>query len=157
MSAGERRPTRLDHVHRHYLRVRFAETDQMGVAHHGSYVPWIEEARTEWMRATGRTYRAMEEAGLSLAVTRLAVRYLSSALYDDRLRIDTRLESVRMASLDFAYRIIREEEDEDRGGAGDEEGGGGKETVIAEAETRLALLGDNGRPRRLPADLFAGH
>ena len=141
MSSRDALPPHLPHEHSHSLRVRFAETDQMGVAHHGSYVPWIEEARTEWMRSAGRSYRAMEEAGLSLAVTRLSVRYLSSAFYDDLLQIKTRLSAVRMASLDFSYRIYREEAD-------------GRITPVADAETRLALLGGNGRPRRLPANLF---
>ncbi|MCA8970293.1 MAG: acyl-CoA thioesterase [Planctomycetes bacterium] len=138
-------PERLTVAHVHELRVRFCETDQMGVAHHGSYVPWIEEARTEWMRAKGRTYRSMEESGLSLAVTRLGVRYLVSARYDDLIRIETRLVSIRMASLDFEYELHRVE---------DESGGSDRCVLVAQANTRLALIGQDGRPRRLPEDLF---
>ncbi|MCB9880339.1 MAG: acyl-CoA thioesterase [Planctomycetes bacterium] len=137
-------PERLTSAHVHELRVRFCETDQMGVAHHGSYVPWIEEARTEWMRAKGRTYRSMEESGLSLAVTRLGVRYLVSARYDDLLRIETRLVSIRMASLDFEYALYRVEG----------ESGSERCVLVADANTRLALIGPDGRPMRLPEDLF---
>ena len=130
-------------VHVHHLRVRYAETDQMGVAHHASYVPWIEEARTEWMRARGRSYRALEEQGLALAVTRLSLRYLRSAEYDDLLCIRTRLEAQGMASLDFAYDIELCCNSERS-----------SSVLLATASTRLALLGEDGRPRRLPAELF---
>lgn len=151
----------IGRTHRHRLRVRFAETDQMRIAHHSSYVPWMEEARTEWMRSIGRSYRSMEDAGLSLAVTRLELRYLGSALYDDLLEIETELVSVRKASLDFEYRIRRiAVGDHDAGGetGGGHAAGGDRSdsgAAIAEASTRLALLGTDGRPRRLPADLLS--
>jgi len=124
----------------HYVRVRYAETDQMGVAHHGSYVDWIEEARTEWMRRAGRSYRSMEEEGLFMAVVRLAVRYVSSVRYDDRVRIETKLTKLGKASIDLSYTLYCED--------------GGGERLVAEAETRLALLGPEKRPLPVPHDLF---
>ncbi len=135
--------------HSHVLRVRFCETDQMGVAHHASYIPWIEEARTEWMRARGRSYREMEDAGLSLAVTRLSLRYLVSARYDDRIRIDTRLSDLRKASLDFEYQLYRVGADDV---VTDSATNSASPVLVAQAETRLALIGRDGRPRRLTLD-----
>ena len=121
----------------HELRVRYSETDQMGVAHHAAYVPWIEEARTEWMRSRGRSYRELEESGLALVVTRVALRYLRPARYDDFLRIETRLIERRKASVELAYRVFRDGE------------------LLCEAETRLGLVGPDGRPMRLPEELFS--
>ncbi len=125
----------------HVLRVRYAETDQMGVAHHGSYIPWIEEARTEWMRGRGMSYRELEETGLALAVTRVSVRYIRSAHYDDRVRIETQLLARREASVDIGYRLFLAE-------------GNAAGPLLAEATTRLALIGPDKKPRRLPDSLF---
>lgn len=129
-------------VFAHHVRVRYAETDQMGVAHHGSYIVWIEEARTEWMRDRGTSYRQLEESGLSLAVTRVAVRYRKPARYDDLIRIETRLSELHPASVTIEYRLF---------GPAD---GRAAADLIAEAETRLALIGKDGRPMRIPQDLF---
>jgi acyl-CoA thioester hydrolase len=130
--------------HVHHVRVRYAETDQMGVAHHASYVSWIEEGRTEWMRAHGRSYRSIEAEGLSLAVTRLALRYLKPARYDDVVRIFTWLAQAHMASLMVGYRLHLAPEGAD-GPTGER---------IADAETRLALLDRAGRPMRIPPVLL---
>ena len=127
----------------HHLRVRYAETDQMGVAHHSSYVPWIEEARTEWMRARGRSYREMEDQGLALTVVRLDIRYRESARYDEIIRIRTWMDVQHRASVTLAYRLFRVDSPE-----------AASEQVLAEAETRLALLGRDGSLLRIPDDLF---
>ncbi|MAE76397.1 MAG: esterase [Planctomycetes bacterium] len=127
----------------HHLRVRYAETDQMGVAHHSSYVPWIEEARTEWMRARGRSYREMEDQGLALTVVRLDIRYRESARYDEVIRIRTWMDVQHRASVTLAYRLFRVDSPE-----------AASEQVLAEAETRLALLGRDGSLLRIPDDLF---
>ena len=74
------------------LRVRFAETDQMGVAHHATYAVWLEAARVEWLRDLGLSYRDLDAQGVSLAVTGLDVRYRRAVRFDDRLRIDVALE-----------------------------------------------------------------
>ncbi len=126
----------------HELRVRYAETDRMGVAHHAAYIPWIEEARTEWMRARGLRYRDLEDRGHYLVVARVSIRYLRSALYDDRIRIETRLLERRPASVTLGYRLHRLEEDGERG------------PLLAEAETRLAFCDRNKKPVRLPPGLF---
>ena len=92
------------------LRVRFAETDQMGIAHHSAYVVWIEAARVEWLRARGKRYRDLEDAGVSLAVSGLEVRYRASARFDDELELHTRLTVARSRHLRFEYRIHRLED-----------------------------------------------
>lgn len=89
------------------LRVRFAETDQMGVAHHAAYVVWLEAARVEWLRDLGLSYRALEDQGVSLAVTGLEVRYRAALRFDDRVRVEVRLEEARSRRVRFAYRLVR--------------------------------------------------
>ena len=127
----------------HQIRVRFAETDQQGVAHHSTYIPWIEEGRTEWLRARGRTYRSMEAEGLLLTVMSVGVRYRASAQYDDLVRIETWLSKRGGASLTFEYRLSVVERD-----------GASLDLLIAEAETRLGLVDAEGRPKRLPPDIL---
>lgn len=92
------------------LRVRFAETDQMGVAHHSAYVVWCEAARVEWLRERGLSYRRLEAAGVSLAVSSLALQYLSSSRFDDELEVDATLTEVRSRRVRYRYLITREGE-----------------------------------------------
>lgn len=87
--------------------MRFAETDQMGVAHHAAYVVWLEAARVEWLRAHGLSYRDLEAEGVSLAVTAVNVAYRSAARFDDLVRIDVVLEEARTRRLRFAYRLAQ--------------------------------------------------
>jgi len=93
------------------IRVRFAETDQMGVAHHSVYPVWFEASRVEWMRVRGLSYREMEASGLSLAVSRLEVSYRSAAYFDDEIDVGSRLVSVRSRGLLFDYRLVRLDDD----------------------------------------------
>lgn len=131
-------------VHVHRLRVRYCETDQMGVAHHGSYVDWLEEARTEWMRSIGRSYRSMEERGLYLAVVRMSIRFLESVRYEDLIRVEIAAPELGRASVELGYRLLLEE-DAVTGRAGG---------PVAEAVTRLAVLNEARRPIRVPTGLF---
>jgi len=87
------------------LRVRFAETDQMGVAHHAAYVVWLEAARVEWMRERGLSYRDLETSGISMAVSRIDVQYRAAAYFDDSLTIHTTLERLKSRYASFRYRI----------------------------------------------------
>ncbi len=93
-------------ISRTSLRVRFAETDQMGVAHHSAYVVWLEAARVEWFREGGFSYREMEDEGFSLAVSELAVRYRQSLRFDDLVTLETRLTEARSRRFRFAYRVL---------------------------------------------------
>lgn len=122
------------HINRHRIRVRYAETDRMGVAHHMNHVAWLEEGRTEWMRDLGQTYREFEDSGMFLQVVDVQISYRSSVTYDDVVVVETRLAELKRASIDIGYRIERE----DNG------------RLVAEAKTTLACVDPNGKLRRLP-------
>ena len=87
----------------HRVRVRYCETDRMGVAHHGSYVAWFEEARTEWLRRRGKSYRQMEEEGSFLQVVDMAIRYLKPTTYDDELLISLRVKERKRVAVTMEY------------------------------------------------------
>src|SRR5438045_9080803 len=89
----------------HTFRVRYAETDAMGIVHHGSYVDWMEMGRTEFMRAFSFTYRQLEEMGVLLPVLEINVRYKAAAVYDDELRITTWVEELTRVRVKLAYKI----------------------------------------------------
>jgi acyl-CoA thioester hydrolase len=90
------------------VRVRYAETDKMGVVYHANYLIWFEIGRTEYCRAKGITYRDMEEQdGAYLVVAESYVRYKSPAYYDDHLSIRTRVNEMKKRTLVFEYEIIR--------------------------------------------------
>ena len=93
------------------LRVRYAETDQMGVVYHSNYVIWLEVGRVEMLRQLGFTYREMErQDALNLAVVEARCRFKAPAMYDDMVRIRTRLVNVRDSLLHFSYEILRDED-----------------------------------------------
>ncbi len=88
------------------VRVRYAETDQMGVVYHANYLIWCEIGRTDFIRALGTPYAQLERDGVMLAVSDAALRFHASARYDDAIRIYTRLTDVRSRAMTFAYRIV---------------------------------------------------
>lgn len=125
------------------LRVRFAETDQMGVAHHGAYVVWFEAARVEWMRERGLSYRELEASGLSMAVKEVTIRYRKAAYFDDLLRIDCAMTELRSRHAAFRYRLT---------------GPGGR--TVADGHTTHVPTDRSGRAVRLPAvwaEALVGH
>jgi acyl-CoA thioester hydrolase len=121
------------------LRVRYAETDQMGVVYHSNYLIWCEIGRTEFIRAVGLDYASMERAGVSLAVSEALLRFHASARYDEMIRIETKLTELRSRALTFAYLISNAETG----------------TRYASASTKLIALAPDGRPVTLPADVRA--
>ena len=91
------------------IRVRYAETDQMGVVYHANYLVWFEVGRVELIRKMGLSYKEMEaQAGCMIAVVEATARYRSPARYDDELVIETRLTAVRSSVIRFAYRVLRD-------------------------------------------------
>jgi acyl-CoA thioester hydrolase len=124
------------------LRVRFAETDQMRIAHHAAYVVWLEAARVEWLRRHGLRYRDLEDQGVSLAVAAVELRYRTAARFDDRLVVEVRLLELRSRRLRFAYRVERLEDD-------------GGRTHLASGVTVHVPTTSAGRAARLPADWLA--
>jgi len=93
------------------LRVRFAETDQMGVVHHSVYPVWFEAGRVEWMRQRSLSYRELEDSGISLAVARLEVSYRTPARFDDVIRVESTLVSARSRQVIFDYRLTVQPDD----------------------------------------------
>lgn len=94
-------------VHEHILRVRYGETDQMGVVHHPNYLLYMEEARTAYMASLGLPYSRLEKEGVGLPVRKLDLRYRGSATFADELLVITRVERIGAASVTFTYRIER--------------------------------------------------
>ena len=121
------------------IRVRYCECDPMGVAHHASYIPWLEIARTELLRGTGVTYAQLEKAGVFLVIVRLDVRYRRPVRYDDVVEVRARISGGSRIKIEHEYDLVVVE----RGGAGVEE-------PVAAAATTLACVGADGRPRPLP-------
>lgn len=126
------------------LRVRYAETDQMGVVYHAHYLVWCEVGRTDFIRALGVPYAEMERQGVRLAVAEATVRYHAGARYDDRIRVETRLTEVRSRMVTFAYRILR--------GADDAQGA---PALLVSATIALVTTGADGRPVSLPTHFRA--
>jgi acyl-CoA thioester hydrolase len=91
------------------FRVRYAETDQMGVVYHANYLVWCEMGRTEYIRTLGMSYAAMERAGVSLAVSELDARFHGAARYDDMIRVRTTLVDVRSRLIMFDYLVTNAE------------------------------------------------
>jgi acyl-CoA thioester hydrolase len=121
--------------HETRLRVRYSETDKMGLVHHANYLIWFEIGRTEYCRARGLAYRDMEETdGAFLVVAESYCRYKAPAFYDDELTVRTRITELRRRSIRFGYEIVRES--------------AGK--IIAEGETGHVVTDAEGRVRSLP-------
>lgn len=116
------------------LRVRFDETDQMQIVHHGVYFNYFEVGRVEFFRSIGYDIRTMEQSGLRLVVVRVDAAYRRSARFDELLDIGVDVIDVGSASLTFGYEIRREGE------------------LLVTGSTRLACVKINGRPSRFPAD-----
>ncbi len=95
-------------THTTTVRVRYAETDQLGVVYHSNYLVWLEVARTDLIRQYGVSYADLEREGFALAVAEATVRYLAPARYDDEVHVRTTVTEVRSRSLRFEYELVRE-------------------------------------------------
>jgi acyl-CoA thioester hydrolase len=121
-------------THSSRVRVRYAETDQMGVVYYANYLVWFEVGRTDWLRATGWTYRAMEQDGVSLPVIEAHAEYRRAARYDDELEIRTKARLMTPVRVRFDYEIWR----------------AGENSPLAAGHTIHAAMDPTGRPCRLP-------
>ncbi len=90
------------------IRVRYGETDQMGVVYHGNYATYFEVARTEWLRSLGVTYKYMEDSGIMLPVISLSFNFIKSAKYDDILTITVELKKSPLVKIEFDYEIVNQ-------------------------------------------------
>jgi acyl-CoA thioester hydrolase len=128
----------MSRSHELEFRVRYAESDQMGVVYHAHYLVWCEMGRTELIRdLIGRSYADLEREGYGLAVSDLNIRYHGAARYDNRVRVRTSISEVRSRSVTFDYLITNAE-------TGDR---------LASASTTLVSLDKNGRPVAMPPEL----
>jgi len=116
------------------IRVRYAETDKMGVVYYANYLVWFEVGRTDLLRGSGLSYREMEVEGFSLPVIEAQCSYRQSARYDDDLDIRTTGTLLSRVRVRFNYEVVRAADD----------------AVLAEGYTVHASLDQDGRPRRLP-------
>src|SRR5262245_44997344 len=124
-------------MHRFAIRVRYADTDQMGFAYYAHYLRWFEIGRVEMLRALGWSYRSVEDAGIQLPVLEARCRYFKPARYDDEVVIETGVRELKRASVRFGYRVRRGAEGE----------------ILAVGETEHCFLDRDGKPTRPPARL----
>jgi acyl-CoA thioester hydrolase len=126
----------MDGWHETEVRVRYAETDQMGIAHHSNYLIWFETGRSDFCRARGFSYKEMEERDNALLVVAESYcRYKSPSFYEDVLVVRTKVGEIRSRSLRFVYEIYRPSDD----------------TVIAEGETLHLVTDEKQKVKTLPA------
>jgi acyl-CoA thioester hydrolase len=124
-----------DAIHTTRVRVRYADTDRMGVVYYANYLVWFEVARTEWLRATGWSYREMEREGVSLPVIEAHCEYRQPARYDDEVDIAARATLLTPVRIRFDYDVTRAADG----------------TLAAVGYTVHAAVDAAGKPRRLPA------
>lgn len=114
------------------IRVRYSETDAMGLLHHANYFVYFEMGRTELLRAQGGRYRDMEERGEFMVVVKLACQFKAPARYDDLLTLKTRITRVTAARLEHEYQLLRDG------------------VLLAEAQSTLACVDRTGRAQLIP-------
>jgi acyl-CoA thioester hydrolase len=119
------------------FRVRYNETDQGRVVYHSNYFHYFEMGRTEFLREEGLRYRDLEDSGSFLVVTEAHLRYRAAARYDDEIRVRTWVTQVSPVTVRFAYEVIREP----------------GSVLLVEGETKLACVGPDFRPKRLPPEV----
>ena len=121
------------------FRVRYGETDRMGVVYHAEYLAWCEMGRTEYIRSLGMSYAEMERRGVPLVVAEANIRYLAPAKYDDTVRVATVLAQLGSRGLTFDYVITNADSGQ----------------RLATASTKLVALDASGRATTIPADIRA--
>lgn len=120
------------------IRVRYAETDRMGLLHHANYLVYFEQGRTELLRAQGLAYRDLEDQGFLLVLTRVQVRYRSPARYDDLLTLRTTVARTTLVKIEHRYEVLRDG------------------MLLAEGETTLGCVDREGKVQPLPENLRMG-
>ncbi len=125
-------------IHEAKLRVRYRETDAQGIVNNADYLSYFEVGRVEWLRAAGLSYRELEKEGYGLVVVEALARYKRPAFFDDELTVRTELTELKRASLSFGYTVLR-----------------GDEVLVTGRTLHGCMDLTTGKPRRLPATLFA--
>lgn len=114
------------------VRVRYAETDRMGLLHHANYLVYFEQGRTELLRTLGVSYKDLEDQGFLLVLTRVQVRYRSPARYDDELTLRTTVVRTTLVKIEHRYELLRDG------------------LLLAEGETTLGCVDREGKVQPLP-------
>jgi acyl-CoA thioester hydrolase len=114
------------------IRVRYAETDRMGLLHHANYLVYFEQGRTELLRSRGLAYRDLEDKGFLMVVTRIEVKYRSPARYDDLLTLRTTVVRTTLVRIDHRYEVFRDG------------------VLVAEGSSTLACVDRDGNIQKLP-------
>jgi acyl-CoA thioester hydrolase len=115
------------------IRVRYAETDRMGLLHHANYLVYFEQARTDLLRQFGESYKAIEDQGFFLVVAKIAVQYRSPAHYDDELTVRTTVKRTTPVRIEHGYEVFRPDG-----------------TLIATGESTLACVDKDGKLQAMP-------
>jgi acyl-CoA thioester hydrolase len=126
----------MNHTGEIQIRVRYAETDRMGLLHHANYLVYFEQARTELLRSLGYTYKDLEDKGFLLVLTKIEVRYRSPAYYDDLLTLKTTVVRTTAVRIDHRYEVLR------------------NDTLVAEGTSTLACVDRQGQVQQLPEFLM---
>ncbi|HEY6218832.1 MAG TPA: thioesterase family protein [Gemmatimonadaceae bacterium] len=119
------------------FRVRYAETDQMGVVYHANYLIWCEIGRTDFIRRCGMSYADIERSGTLLAVSELSARFLGAARYEELIKVQTTLAGVQSRAIVFDYLITNAETG----------------VRLVTASTTLIAIGRDGRPKSMPQEI----
>ena len=127
----------MDDSHEMTIRVRYAETDRMGLLHHANYLVYFEQGRTELLRSSGLAYKDLEDQGYLLVLTKIEVRYRSPARYDDVLTLRTTVMRTTAVRIDHKYELLRDG------------------VLVAEGSSTLGCVDRDGRVQALPDYLRA--
>ena len=128
----------MPHASESRFRVRYAETDQMGVVYYANYLVWMEVGRTDFCKALGFDYRDMEKEGVYMAVAEATCRYVLPARYDNAILVQTRLDRVSRKIVAFSYSILNEETGQ----------------LLAEGKTVHITMGTDHKSRSLPPQYY---
>lgn len=123
-----------DKVHTTEIKVRYAETDKMGIVYYANYLVWFEVARTEYFSARGYDYLEVEKQGLFMAVVESHCRYKAPARYGDTILVETWPEDVKNSSLKFSYRVYRKSD----------------RLLLCDGYTTHVLIDENIKPKKIP-------
>lgn len=124
-------------IFKHRLRVRYAETDQMGVVYYANYFVWFEAARTDFLRIIGIPYRALEQQGIFLPVVEAYAKYIAPAFYEDEIDVEICLKEIKSVSLKILYNVKRCSDNK----------------LLVEGYTKHTVIDKSGKIKRLPDEL----
>lgn len=124
------------YIHQHKLRVRYSETDKMGIVYYGNYPQYFEVGRVEFMRSIGIVYADLEKSGILMPVVKLEINYRKPAMYDEELTVETWIENLPTSKIVFHNKIL-----------------GADSRLICEGKVTLVFINDKFRPIKSPPEV----